>query len=100
MPRPKPRPSLGLAEPGSREPLQSPAPRPVLGPIPVGPVLSPLGIIFTSFPRLMADPYHLSRLGGGVLAGGRTARKHPIFPHFLRRYADSSTGLIGRIASA
>ena len=32
------------------------------------------------------DVYHLSKLGGGVFAGGFAARKHPIFPHLLKGY--------------
>ena len=44
-PRPKnpPKPSRS-ANPGRSEPEQYPAPRPVIGPIPVGPILFPLGI--------------------------------------------------------
>ena len=34
-----------------------------------------------------AQRYHLNKLGGGGFAGGFAARKTPIFPHLLKRYA-------------
>ena len=39
--------------------------------------------------------YHLSKLGGGVFAGGEAARKHPISPHLLRRYLDIGHWFVG-----
>ena len=54
-PRPAPRlplrptPKAGLVEPGSSFPAQNPNPQPVLGPIPLGPVRSPRGIVSTPF---------------------------------------------------
>lgn len=52
FPHPRPKPPMPLPRcslPDVVKPLQNPAPRPVIGPIPIGPVLSPRGINCTSF---------------------------------------------------
>jgi hypothetical protein len=52
-PNPKPRTGATLAKPDIPIPAQYPAEHPVIGPIPEGPVLSPLGIIAFSFPLIV-----------------------------------------------
>ena len=49
-PVPKPRPATGFAYPGTPSPAQYPAARPVIDPIPLGPVRSPLAIVVSSSP--------------------------------------------------
>jgi len=53
MPRHMPPLSIGLANPGVPKPAQKPAPLPVIGPIPLGPVPSPNGISLTPFPYFL-----------------------------------------------
>ena len=54
-PRPKePKPPPWFIDPGTAKPEQNPAPRPVLGPCPNGPVLSPNGILNSPFEILAA----------------------------------------------
>lgn len=48
-PIPSPHPAPAFAYPGIPDPAQNPAPRPVIAPIPIGPVLSLPGMIITSF---------------------------------------------------
>lgn len=50
-PIPKPFPGAGFADPGIPNPAQVPAARPVLAPLPMGPVPSPPGIVISSFPE-------------------------------------------------
>ncbi len=69
----KPRPGIGFAYPGTELPAQNPAARPVIWPIPAGPVPSPLGMIILlpakGFQKSFSDHGRVALWANSFVAG-------------------------------
>ena len=74
-PIPKPLPGAGFADPGIPYPAQVPAARPLIAPLPNGPVPSPPGIVVSSFLKdcLLLPCHGGSTLRALLLCAGRIA---------------------------
>lgn len=92
-PRPRPRPAsrltprlmpnhplltVWLANPGRSEPAQYPAPRPVIDPIPLGPVPSPNGILLTSSPLVPLPVSPSSKPPAAARSGFPRPQRHDV----------------------